>query len=407
MQSDIALIGTGLAPLIAAKRLLDEGRSVVILNPDADFFEEDSELPFDPLWPSDSGVSIDRLRSAVAENAVKELGPDFPGALETWPAPSGYRDASAPCLRTRSRLWIQRQLSTGAPDPNWLAIENLFVEAGDAGFNPQELDGILALRKFPGVTTQSTETTRLVDAAKTVRGIFVPRLCEVDVDRYRNGVLEFIRERLGRDRVICGVSQLGLIPGGLKFHANAMPRTARMSEALVFWTPRITQWLTSFAKKVQLELPMPRGVRLLEQWSLISRESLDPGIIASIDRMAVWAEAEGTPPDAGKGEKVDRLSVLQRGALVPIDALERRWASQESMAAMFRLCFDFLRWDKFSVRAMKTRAILEWPGEWSRRSRENAPLPPPCVEQGGLRVRIVMGCDGPLVDVVRSAREAL
>ncbi len=48
-DSDVALFGTGVAPLVAANHLLVQGKSVLLLNPDWDFFLEDSELPLDPM----------------------------------------------------------------------------------------------------------------------------------------------------------------------------------------------------------------------------------------------------------------------------------------------------------------------------------------------------------------------
>ena len=50
-DSDVALIGTGIAPLIAAAHLISQGKRVLVLNPDFDFFLEDSELPLDPMLP--------------------------------------------------------------------------------------------------------------------------------------------------------------------------------------------------------------------------------------------------------------------------------------------------------------------------------------------------------------------
>src|SRR5688500_17526862 len=98
-DSDVALVGTGLAPLVAAKKLLEEGKSVLVLNPDFDFFREDSELPLDPLWPaSPATLKPQRLSLATLDHALKELRPVFPGALEVWPQPqaAGFHDPIAP-----------------------------------------------------------------------------------------------------------------------------------------------------------------------------------------------------------------------------------------------------------------------------------------------------------------------
>src|SRR5262245_36913653 len=145
VDSDVALIGTGVAPLIAAGRLAAEGKSVLILNPDWDFFRENAELPLDPLCPVDrETVSTQRLLRASAEFALTELRPEFPGAIELWPEPekrqTGFHDPLAPHVRSRARLWID----TGT---GWDVLESMYLEAADAGLNPQLLDGLPAARR--------------------------------------------------------------------------------------------------------------------------------------------------------------------------------------------------------------------------------------------------------------------
>src|ERR1700756_1337407 len=110
-DSDVALIGTGLAPLVAASHLISQGKSVLVLNPDFDFFLEDSELPLDPMFPlRPESLKPDRLVAQDAEHVLAELRPFFPGAVEAWSAgqtgSSGYHDQQAPHVRQRSRLWI-------------------------------------------------------------------------------------------------------------------------------------------------------------------------------------------------------------------------------------------------------------------------------------------------------------
>src|SRR3954454_2505190 len=105
LDSDVALLGTGVAPLIAAQHLLTQGKTVLLLNPDWDFFLEDSELPLDPMFHGK--VTIDRLRRSGPEHALAELRPEFPGAVEFWAGKSevGFHDPEAPHVRQRARLW--------------------------------------------------------------------------------------------------------------------------------------------------------------------------------------------------------------------------------------------------------------------------------------------------------------
>src|SRR6185295_9577656 len=136
-DSDVALVGTGVAPLIAAQHLLSQGKSVLVLNPDRDFFLEDSELPLDPLLPRPSPA---RISESLPDRALGELRPHFPGAVEFWSSDSqasGFHDVSAPHVRSRDRLLIGSARSREM-------LESLYVECSDAGLNPVLLDGIQA-----------------------------------------------------------------------------------------------------------------------------------------------------------------------------------------------------------------------------------------------------------------------
>ena len=102
-------------------------------------------------------------------------------------------------------------------------LEDAYVGFSDAGLNPKILDGLQAARKFPGFS-----------AERHYRGLLLPRLCEVDVSRYRNGVLEFVRERLGQERIlILSVGHIEVMPGGLRFHSNGKAHTARIHDQIL------------------------------------------------------------------------------------------------------------------------------------------------------------------------------
>lgn len=407
LDSDVAILGTGVAPLIAANRLLIEGKSVLLLNPDWDFFQEDSELPLDPLWPvTPKTLAAKRLMQSSPEEALAALRPDFPGAIELWPRPAsgeGYHDADAPHVRARSRIWFQPVDRTREERRvrYWEALEAMYLDASEAGLKPQLLDGIVGMSRFPGFTSRATAAERTF--GEDFKSVLVPKICDVDVSRYRNGLLEFVRERLGAGKIITAAAQVDLMPGGVRFHAGGSPRTARIREGvLVFWTPRLTQWVEAQVKKTATAAMKPRGIRLWEEWSLISRERLDPSIIGTFENMAVWAETEGAP-DPQKSA-LGRLAVLRTGPLVPLENAasvvsklleEIDWASSDSFRSIARLCHDFLNWDKFSVRSMKPRAIFEWEEPGSFRLSETS-----------VPVDVICACDGPLFEVVRSARVA-
>ena len=257
-DSDVAVLGTGVASLVAANRLASEGKTVLLLNPEWDFFREDSELPLDPLCPVDPVTLHPRrlLRNDPAR-ALGELRPDFPGAVEFWQEggqASGYRDHLAPHVRSRSRLWIS---ADRGEDAIWDAIEAMYVETSDAGLKPVILEGLLALRRFPGFAARALPGPGQADG---FRGVLLPKIADVDVARYRNGLLEYVREKLGPGRVLTNASQVDLMPEGVRFHAGGLPHTAKLGEGmLVFWTPRLTKWVLAQAKKAEVEPVHPRS----------------------------------------------------------------------------------------------------------------------------------------------------
>ena len=392
LACDVALLGTGVAPLVAASRLIAEGKSVLLLNPEWDYFGENSELSLDPFWPTTSSVlSSNRMKESAPESTLELLRPDFPGAIELWPKSTGYHDPYAPHVRTRSRLWIQSSDHLGRTQRagDWDAIEEMYLRASDEGLKPQTFDGILACRRFPGYSASKSPAE--------LRGILLPKLCDVDVSRYQNGLREFIRERVPAEKMLNDVSQLELTTDGIRFRAEGSPRNVRVKEGLiVFWTPRLTPWVLSQAKKSEVSPILPRGIRLWEEWSLVSRDPIDPSVVGMFENMVVWAEGEGIP-DANSS---NRLAVLRAGALLQLAGeSEPTWATAESFKSLTRLCHDFLKWEKYSVRSMKPRAIFEWPED---RPATRSFL----LQRGSFEARVFCGGDGPLMNVVKTAREA-
>jgi hypothetical protein len=384
LDSDVAILGTGLAPLVAANHLLNQGKSVLLLNPDLDFFLEDSELPLDPLLKQK--LTPKRLANSLPDQALSILRPEFPGAIEFWSRNSditGYHDPHAPHVRQRGRLWISSTDSKQLWD--WEELEDLYVEASDADLNPQILDGLAAARRFPGFASHFDN----------FRGLYIPKLCDVDIVRYRNGLLEYIRERLGPERLLCAVNSVERMPEAVRFHSRGTLNTARLKEGmLVFWTPRLSSWILNQSKKAEIHPKLPKGVRVWEEWFLNSREVLDPNTVGMFGDMAVWAAFEGTPASQ------KTLAVLRAGPLVTLDEVQLpqgglSWASTDSFGALSSLCHGFLKWDRFSIRSMKARAVFEWEKQKPWLLSDSDPL-----------IWVIPECDGPLIDVVQTARSA-
>ena len=392
---DFALFGTGLAPLVAAQYLTLQGKSVLLLNPDLDFFLEDSELPLDPFLHGK--VTSQRILENTLEQAMELLRPVYPGPVETWSPQmemEGYHDPSAPHLRQRGRLWIS-PLSQLESNHKWESLEELYVEASDAHLKPQLLEGLPAIRRFPGVAAN----------ADHFRGLYLSKLCDLDISRYRNGILEFIRERLPTDQVVCSVGQIEMTEGGLRYHSNGTWNSVKLNESLlVFWTPRLTQWVMNQSKKLGIPLKSPKGIRIWEQWSLNSKEQPSPGTVGMFENMIVWADFEGMPRFSNHRSSLrdqpetSRLAVLRSGPLVQFresdsSQTERGWVSNESLGALSHLCYNFLKWSQFSIRSLRAKAIFEWESSDGGQFTQLAP-----------QLKIIHNCDGPIVKILKSVR---
>ncbi len=87
---------------------------------------------------------------------------------------------------------------------------------------------------------------------------------------------------------------------------------------------------------------------------------------------------------------------LKSQAMPSAKVAEESWASADSFKKLSRLCHEFLKWDKFTVRSMKPRSILEW---------ENEPASF-ILTRGNYETRVFSRCDGALSQVVKSSKQA-
>jgi hypothetical protein len=391
LDSDMVLIGTGLAPLVAAQILLRQGKSVLLLNPEYDFFGENSEFGFDPLLPWSGKVAAAKIRDSEGDSVLSEIQPEFPGAIEVWPGSrGGFRDSLAPFVRMRNRLLIGR-----GEDESWTDREEVALHAMEKGAKAQSLEGFAALKGFPGISvTQVSDPDRF-------RGLLVPKLADVDVVRFRNGVREFVRERLGSERLVVGASPIEFTAEGVRFRNQGKPVNVRVNEGvLTFWTPKLTSWILALSSQFEVKPTLPRGIRLWEEWSLLSKDPVDPSTIGMIDDLVVWAEGEGDPIETdGK-----RLGVLRPGPFYPISSMseairvrETDVASADSFERISELCDEFLHWDRFTIRSLKVRQTFEW---------EEGSYPSFILFRERFESRVVTGSEGFVADVVRTARAA-
>jgi hypothetical protein len=414
IKVDYLLVGTGAAPLLAAQRLANRGESVAILNPDPDFFLENSELPLDLLSFETTTTDLNRrFSNNTPEQIYRDLIPEFPGAVETWKEEderSGQGDfkvADAPWIRSRHRLWVAPAKSARVD-----YLENLYLRSLDLGWKPKWLEGIALAKRFPGFSTKNAESRGLENWV----GFLGPRFGDIDAVRYRSGLLEFVRERLGRENIHTSAHILNIDHKSVRFHLpSGLPHTIEVGRSILyFWTPRMERILKNNLEKYQ-----PRALgdfigaaqpQLWEEWDILSRDPVYPGVVAHLEGARIWSYGEGLPPRGGW----NRVKVMRRAhdhasnhsgfsAVTPLSlnrsdssSISASMLSESSFQEVSRLVFQFLGWERFTVRGVTPRTFYRW--------SSSTPIE---YESDGIRTLILQSCDGPLHWIAQQVRRTI
>lgn len=324
-SADFALVGTGVAPLIAARILLERGSTVAILNPERDFFLEESELPLDPIL-LEGPVDIEtRLRDLDPHSVLEALKPAYPGALEVLPRiQASFFDGQAPWVRTRAWTWVGRE----GDQP---ALESLFSKARDRGLAPINVSGETVKNRMPGAGPKGD---------LNLSGVTLSRCADAEVTGYRAGIADFLKEKLG-ELWIHPITRLEISESGdaIRFWREGVRGTLICREKIIlFVTPQLER-----LSEMWLALPTQRAGSLWEEWSLVSRESLDPSSAFVSENMLAYCPSE---------QESDLLRVLRRGAV------SQGLAGEHSFRDLWALCRGLLGWERFSMRSLKPRRLL-------------------------------------------------
>ena len=386
---DYLLVGTGVAPLLAAQRLSNRGDRVMVLNPDSDFFLENSELPLDLLSFESTNTDLSRrFANNLPEQMYRDLIPEFPGALEMWreedeaQSNKPYQVESAPWIRSRHRLWLAQEKSYTVE-----RVENLYLRLLELGMKPRWFEGTSLIKQLPGFTSRNLDTRQL----KNCVGFIGPRFGDVDVNRYRTGILEYVREKLGRDHIFTSAHLLDIDQTGVRYQlAAGHPNTVQVERSILyFWTPKMERMLHG-----QLEKYNPRSLgvfegsvkkQLWEEWELLSRDPVNPNVVAHMDGVRVWANGEGEPPAGGW----NLVKVMRRDQ-------NEKLLNEQSFNDVSSLIFQYLGWDRFTVRRMIPRRVYRW--------NQFSPIE---YDSDGVKSMIIQACDGPLHWIAQQVRQTI
>jgi hypothetical protein len=389
LKVDYLLVGTGAAPLLAAQRLTQRGDTVVIVNPDPDFFLENSELPLDLLSFESTNTDLSqRFTNNLPENVYKDLIPEFPGALEmsreeNEHQPREFQVEGAPWIRFRHRLWMAPADGGKGQEK----MESLYLRALDLGWKPKWLEGVSLAKRFPGFSARKLEERDV----ERWNGFLGPRFGDIDVARYRMGLLEYVREKLGREHILTATRVVDLSKKGATVQgSHGQPVLIEVDRAVLqFWTPKMERPL-----RQSLQKHAPRTLSLFdeavtrqlwEEWDLLSRDPVNPYVVANLEGIRLWSFGEGPPPPGG----YSRIKVMRRERSTTL-------LGDQSFQELFKLVFGFMGWDRFTVRSMSPRVIYRW--------KSTTPIE---YDADGLTIKIIQGCDGPLHWIASQVRKAI
>ena len=386
---DYLLVGTGVAPLLAAQRLSNRGDRVMVFNPDSDFFLENSELPLDLLSFETTNTDLSRrFANNSPEQVYRDLISEFPGAIEMWKeedernASRPFQVESAPWVRSRHRLWLAQEKSYTVE-----RVENLYLRLLELGLKPRWFEGASLIKQLPGFTSKNLDSRKL----KNCVGFIGPRFGDVDVNRYRTGLLEYIREKLGRDHIVTNAHLLDIDQKGVGYQlSSGQPRTVEVKRGILyFWTPRIERMLRGLLEKYDPRMiqPFDASVRkqLWEEWEILSRDPVNPHVVAHMDGLRVWSHGEGLPPPGG-WNLVKLIRRDQTGVLL----------GEQSFEEVSNLIFQYLGWDRFTLRRMIPRRVYRW--------NRFSPIE---FESDGVKSMVIQSCDGPLHWIARQVRQSI
>jgi hypothetical protein len=381
---DYVLIGTGLAPLIAARELMDLGKSVGILNPLRDFFLENGELPVDL-----KGGELSRNLDQVADL----LSPYYPGNVERLNLSSlrkkveapEYRDPLAPAVRLREKV-----IAASSPRDRDRLEAHYVARMGNEGDarHLQWIEGLMVTRRFPGFSKKA-------GSADGVQGLWERSVVEMDVQRYCSGILDFLLERIEPSGIQYSVEDVQVHGSILKFRAaktgSGMQSWEVREHVLIFCSPAMMPLIRELARDCDRSDSTGLGsyeVIQWEKWNVSSRDAVDPGLIGVYGDLWIWADYQG---DEGLVGPIDLAAVLR-----PVS--KGGVASEGTFQDLSLLFHEFLGWDRFSVRGVQVYHQLVF---------HQTPASILKLRNSERMVRLVTGVDGPPWQIVSQAKAAV
>jgi hypothetical protein len=250
---------------------MDQGLTVLVLNPDRDFFRERLEDGFESFLPLQIGVlQIERARQAQYEEALSQIRNFYPGpVVSTKPQaqkapwdPDGLRvDQESVCFFQNTDHLGRLKYSD-----QWQLIEEFGLALSEDERRVQDVRGISASLWMPGLSPSyaARQEKEGVDYA----GLTLQDCYSIPVSSFQWGLRDFILERLGNESVITQVQDFSWKNQTLLFRADSDIQYQVSFEALeVFLSDRTAHWCEQLLKESSERRKRGHGKNLLKEFS--------------------------------------------------------------------------------------------------------------------------------------------
>lgn len=347
-EVDYVLVGTGLSTLLSLKLILDQGGTAILLNPEREFFSENSELDFSPVFELEqrSFLSAENFRRLQSEVVFEELSPHFPGPFN-------------PLIKNRRLVWMGKR-----GDPEWEQLELSSVQGFVEGAKVKERDLTELENVFPGLDGR-------------FRGYELGKYSEVDSASYREGLLQFLSQKYSGSLLLAGVGSIRFSGKSIRFFAEGKLQQVRIKKSMIVcWTPRLSPWIAR-----EFQKNSGRSA-LWEDWLIHTRAPVDPTMVVFLE--GFWIRPQG-----------DRIcvSTMRR---VPAQDTQRELFNEESFSRLRKLCHYYFNWTSIRLREYRHRSLLKGADLWASGVMHSS--------KDEIPVQIFCEADGYIGDVVERTK---
>ena len=196
----------------------------------------------------------------------------------------------------------------------------------------------------------------------------------------------FLRENHASE-IRVGAQPIVIQPEWVQFQTPRGPETIAVRRgAVIFWSPAIAPWVRNLARTLEITPAAQPRRQLFEEYRIVSKETIDAGTIGTRDHFSSWAEfnVDRSPAPASL------LRVLRK---VP----ESSPFTEASFLDLKRWITEFLSWDDFKIRGMRSRSAAI-PGSGISAERWKSER---------LRIDVRYACDGPILRSIRDVNRWL